>query len=46
MAVNLATQDIKVNRKQVRRLTRLMGLAEMAPGPNASKKHPQNKLYQ
>jgi putative transposase len=34
-----------VNRKRVRRLMRMMGLAAMAPGPNTSKKHPQHKIY-
>ena len=34
-----------VNRKRVRRLTRLMGLAGMAPGPNTSRQHPEHKIY-
>jgi putative transposase len=35
----------QVNRKRVRRLMRLMGLAAIAPGPNTSKKHPDHKIY-
>jgi len=27
------------------RLMRTLGLVAMAPGPNTSKKHPQNKVY-
>lgn len=34
-----------VNRKRVRRLMRVMGLAAIAPGPNTSKKHPEHKIY-
>ena len=34
-----------INRKRVQRLMRTLGLAGMAPGPNTSKPHPQNKLY-
>ena len=34
-----------VNRKRVQRLMREMGLAGMAPGPNTSKAHPENKVY-
>ncbi|WPX43765.1 IS3 family transposase [Undibacterium sp. CCC3.4] len=34
-----------VNRKRVQRLMQQLGLAGMAPGPNTSKAHPQNKIY-
>lgn len=34
-----------INRKRVQRLMREMGLAGMAPGPNTSKAHPENKVY-
>ena len=45
MVVWLGTQGHPVNRKRVQRLMRILGLAAMAPGPNTSKKHPQNKIY-
>ena len=45
MVVWLRTQGHSVNRKRVQRLMRILGLAAMAPGPNTSKKHPQNKIY-
>ena len=32
-------------RKRVQRLMRMLGLAGMAPGPNASRPHPQHKVY-
>jgi hypothetical protein len=34
-----------VNRKRAQRLMRTMGLSGMAPGPNTSRAHPQNKMY-
>ena len=45
MAVFLRTAGHVVNRKRVQRLMRSMGLAGMAPGPNTSKAHPENKVY-
>lgn len=45
MVVWLGTQGHSVNRKRVQRLMRILGLAAMAPGPNTSRKHPQNKIY-
>ena len=45
MVVWLGTQGHSVNRKRVQRLMRILGLAAMAPGPNTSKIHPQNKIY-
>jgi putative transposase len=45
MAVFLLTVGHTVNRKRVRRLMRLMGLAGMAPGPNTSRPHPEHKVY-
>jgi putative transposase len=45
MKVWLGTQGHPVNRKRVQRLMQILGLAGMAPGPNTSKKHPQNKIY-
>jgi len=34
-----------VNRKRVQHLMRRMELAAMAPGPNTSRPHPENKVY-
>lgn len=45
MVVWLRAQGYIVNRKRVQRLMRTLGLTAMAPGPNTSKKHPQNKVY-
>jgi putative transposase len=45
MVVWLRTQGHCVNRKRVQRLMRTLGLVAMAPSPNTSKKHPQNKIY-
>lgn len=45
MVVFLLTVGHTVNRKRVRRLMRLMGLAGMAPGPNTSRPHPEHKVY-
>jgi putative transposase len=45
MVVWLGAQGHPVNRKRVQRLMRILGLAAMAPGPNTSKKHPQNRIY-
>jgi putative transposase len=35
----------RVNRKRVRRLMGILGLAGMAPGPNTSRPHPHHKVY-
>ena len=45
MTVWLRNKGHKVNRKRVQRLMRILGLAGMVPGPNTSKKQPQNKTY-
>ena len=45
MVVFLSGQGHEVNRKRVQRLMRILGLAGMAPGPNTSRPHPQNKIY-
>lgn len=45
MKVHLLTLGYTVNRKHVQRLMGILGLAGMAPGPNTSKAHPQNKIY-
>lgn len=45
MKIYLAGMGFTINRKTVRRLMRLLGLAGMAPGPNTSKKHPAHKIY-
>ncbi len=45
MVVFLKREGFDVNRKRVQRLMRCMGLAGMAPGPNTSRPHPQNKVY-
>ena len=45
MVVWLGPQGHSVNLKRVQRLMRILGLPALAPGPNTSKKHPQNKIY-
>jgi putative transposase len=45
MKVWLCLQGHLVNRKRVQRLMRILGLVAMAPSPNTSTKHPQNKIY-
>ena len=45
MVVYLKTQGYRVNRKRVRRLMRQMGIMGIAPGPNTSKKPPENPVY-
>jgi len=45
MVVFLQRQGYHVNRKRVQRLMRKMGLAGMAPGPNTSRPHAENKIY-
>ena len=45
MTVWLRGQGYGVNRKWVQRLMQILGLIAMVPGPNTSKKHPQNKVY-
>jgi len=34
-----------IGRSRVRRLYRLLGIEAIAPGPNTSKPHPENKIY-
>jgi len=41
----LAQQGHQVNRKRVQRLMRLLGLAAMVPGPNTSRRAPENPVY-
>ena len=41
----LRREGHRVNHKRVRRLMKKMGLQGVAPGPNTSKPHPQNKIY-
>jgi putative transposase len=43
--VYLDKQGHRVNRKRVRRLMGILGLAGMAPGPSTSRPHPQHKIY-
>jgi len=45
MVVYLEQAGYRVNRKRVRRLMGVLGLAGMAPGPDTSRPHPQNKVY-
>ncbi len=33
------------NRKRIQRLMRIMGIRGVAPGPDTSKPHPENKIY-
>lgn len=41
----LRRQGYAVGRKRIRRLMKLMGLHEVAPGPETSKKHPENRVW-
>ena len=41
----LAEQGLKEDRKQVRRLMRLMDIQAIHPGPKTSKPHPKHKIY-
>jgi len=45
MTVYLCGMGHQINRKRVQRLMGIQGLAGMAPGPNTSRPHPQNKIY-
>ena len=45
MVVHLGKMGHRVNRKRVRRLMGILGLAGMAPGPNTSQPHPRHKIY-
>ena len=45
MVVILKRQGWAVNRKQVQRLMRMLGLAGMAPGPGTAVQHPGHKVY-
>lgn len=45
MVVHLRIKGYSVNRKRVQRLMGVLGLAGIAPGPNASRPHPQHKIY-
>ncbi len=45
MVVFLKGKGHEVNRKRVQRLMRTIGLAGMAPGPNTSRPHPENRIY-
>jgi len=38
-------QNKQWNRKRIQRLMRIMGIHGVAPGPNTSKPHPENKIY-
>lgn len=45
MVIELKKEGYIVNRKRIQGLMRKMGLAGMQPGPNTSKKHPQNQIF-
>ena len=45
MKVYLNRRGFPVNRKRVQRLMRLMGLESIAPKPNTSRHHKENKVY-
>ena len=45
MVVFLVKLGYCVNRKRIQRLMGILGLAGMAPGPNTSRPHPENKIY-
>ena len=37
--------DEQCNRKRIQRLMRIMGIRGVAPGPDTSKRYPENKIY-
>jgi len=43
--LNRDHSDETWNRKRIQRLMRLMGIRGVAPGPDTSKPHPENKIY-
>lgn len=45
MVQYLKSLSHQVNRKHVQRLMRILGLSGIAPGPNTSRAHPENKIY-
>lgn len=45
MTVYLCGIGHRVNRKRIRRLMGILGLAGMAPGPNTSRPSPQHRIY-
>lgn len=45
MTVHLCDKGHQVNRKRIRRLMGILGLAGMAPGPNTSRPSPQHRIY-
>ena len=45
ITVYLRSRGHRINRKRVRRLMGILGLAGMAPGPNTSRSHPQHRVY-
>ena len=45
MTAMLRTEGVNVNRKRVRRLMRLMGVAALGPKPRTSKPAPGHKIY-
>ena len=45
ITIALRRQGKQVNRKRIQRLMRLMGLESLAPKPNLSRSHPENKKY-
>ena len=45
IAVELCKQGHGIDRKRVRRLMRILGLAAIYPGKNTSQKHPDNAIY-
>jgi len=45
MTMYLRGMGYRINRKRVRRLMGILGLAGMAPGPDTSRPHPRHKVY-
>ncbi len=45
MRNHLRRLSYKVNRKQIRRLMRIMGLRPISPKPRTSRPHPEHKVY-
>ncbi len=41
----LRRQGYAVGRKRIRRLMKLMGLHGVTPGPETSRKYPENRVY-
>ena len=45
ITAEMNVQGYQVNRKRIQKYMRIMGIEGIAPGPNTSKPHPENKIY-